>query len=381
MIFLFWCSAALVVYTYFIFPLLLRLFSPEPDLQELRPQQWPDVDVVLSAYNEETCIAQRLDNLLAADYAGKLTIYVASDGSKDRTADILQGYAEHSKVRVDIHQQNRGKVTVLNELVANCQADYVVFTDANTDFNSDTISKLISSFSENIGAVCGELHLYNPEGNDNSDSLYWRYEQFLKQRESAMGALLGANGAVYAIKKSLYQPLPQSTVVDDFCIVMNIKKQGYDVVYNPAAFAHEEVAPSLGDEYGRRVRIGLGNYRAFMANLWALSPTQGVLAWCYWSHKVLRWFAPHFLIIALISNWLLIDQPPYLLLALGQSLFYGIALLGLQIEKKGRKNKGIIAIISFFVSMNFALAHGFLKFLRGGQQGSWKPTARQGETK
>lgn len=385
MTFLFWVSISLIFYTYLLYPLLLRLVATnKTSTEELRKgdlRHWPDVDVVLSAYNEEQCIAQRIENLLAVEYTGKLHIYVASDGSQDQTDSILETFREQPNVTVILHKQNRGKVTVLNELVENCSADIIVFTDANTDFKPDTITQLVSSFQPNIGAVCGELHLYNPAGNQNSDSLYWRYEQFLKKKESALGALLGANGAIYAIRSELYQPLPKSTVVDDFCIVMNIKKQGYDVVYNDAAIAHEEVAPTLSDEYGRRVRIGLGNYRAFATNLWALSPTRGRLAWCYWSHKVLRWFAPHFLVVAFVSNWLLVEERFYLVLAIAQTLFYLIAIYGLRSDKKGKKNKGIIAIISFFVSMNVALGHGFIKYLQGGQQGSWKRTARQGDLK
>lgn len=382
---IFWIGIFLVFYTYLVYPLLLRLVKTSEAVSigkaTTDSNQWPTVDVVLSAYNEEQCIAQRLDNLLAVDYPGKLHIFVASDGSQDTTDTILNNFKGYPNITVTLHKENRGKVTVLNELVENCSAEIIVFTDANTDFKPDTITQLVGSFTANIGAVCGELHLYNPEGNQNSDSLYWRYEQFLKQKESELGALLGANGAVYAIRKSLYRALPKSTVVDDFCIVMNIKKQGYDVVYNAAALAHEEVAPTLSDEYGRRVRIGLGNYRAFVANLWALSPTQGVLAWCYWSHKVLRWFAPHILLMVFVINWLLVEHYFYLVLAIGQALFYSIAFYGLQSDKKGKKNKGIVAIISFFVSMNVALGHGFIKFLQGGQQGSWKRTARQGDLK
>jgi cellulose synthase/poly-beta-1,6-N-acetylglucosamine synthase-like glycosyltransferase len=384
MITTFWLASLLLVYTYVIYPLILgsvRINKQTSSNPNPKNGEWPAVDVVLSAYNEEQSIAHRLDNLLTVEYPGELHIHVASDGSRDQTATILNSYRHHSNISIALHKENRGKVTVLNELVENCQAELIVFTDANTDFKLDTITQLVASFEANVGAVCGELHLYNPEGNQNSDSLYWRYEQFLKQRESELGALLGANGAVYAIRRSLYRVLPTSTVVDDFCIVMNIKKQDYDVVYNPLASAYEEVAPTLSDEYGRRVRIGLGNYRALMANLWALSPAQGIFAWCYWSHKVLRWFAPHLLLTVLITNLFLLEHVIYLLMAIGQAVFYLTALFGLHSDKKGKKNKGIVAVISFFVSMNIALGHGFIKFLQGGQQGSWQRTARQGDLK
>ena len=346
---------------------------------ESAPQKWPDVDVVLSAYNEEVCIHQRVENLLAQDYQGQLRILVASDGSADRTGEIISAFDDPRVVALDF-KENRGKVAVLNDLVSRATADVLVFTDANTDFEPDAITRLVSTFDDSTGAVCGELHLHNDAGGQNSDGLYWRYEQFLKKSESNLGALLGANGAVYAIRRALYEPLSTDTVVDDFCIVMNVKKQGYDVVYNDNARAREEVAPTLSDEYGRRVRIGLGNYRALVANTWALSPFRGVLSWCFWSHKVLRWFGPHLMLAAFVSNALLISDPFYLLTFTAQVIFYATAWLGTKAINQDKKVNKLIAIVSFFVSMNVALGHGFIKFLNGNQSGAWARTARQGES-
>ncbi|MEE2022908.1 glycosyltransferase family 2 protein [Alkalimonas mucilaginosa] len=376
----FWLAIFLLVYSYFLYPLLLKLFITPKTPTQQQPEHWPSVDVILSAFNEESCIAERLHNLLQQDYPGPLNIRVASDGSKDNTGAIIQSF-DDPRIQADVHTENRGKVAVLNDLVAQSKADILVFTDANTFFAKDAIRQLVMSFQQQIGAVCGELHLHTDDGNANSDGLYWRYEQFLKKSESALGALLGANGAIYAIRRTLYQPLPASTVVDDFCIVMNIKRQGYDVVYTTNAQASEEVAPSLQDEYGRRVRIGLGNYRAFRQHLWALSPLRGLLSWCYWSHKVLRWFGPHLMLLVLLSNLFLLSSAWYQAALAGQLLFYGLAWVGhLRIQQK-QPTPSWLAILSFFVSMNVALAQGFLRFLRGNQQGAWKRTARHGDAK
>ncbi|MEE2000434.1 glycosyltransferase family 2 protein [Alkalimonas sp. MEB108] len=377
---LFWLAAFLLVYSYFLYPALLKLFITPQDPTQQQPEHWPSVDVILSAYNEESCIAERLTNLLQQDYPGLLTIRVASDGSSDKTGAIIQNF-DDPRIQADVHLENRGKVAVLNDLVAQSEADILVFTDANTFFAEDAIRQLVSSFQQQIGAVCGELHLQTEDGNANSDGLYWRYEQFLKESESSLGALLGANGAIYAIRRALYQPLPANTVVDDFCIVMNIKRQGYDVVYNTKAKASEEVAPSLQDEYGRRVRIGLGNYRAFRQHLWALSPMKGALSWCYWSHKVLRWFGPHLMLLVLLSNLFLLASPWYQVTLLAQLLFYGLAWVGQTRIRQGHHTPSWLAILSFFVSMNVALAHGFLRYLQGNQQGAWKRTARHGDAK
>jgi cellulose synthase/poly-beta-1,6-N-acetylglucosamine synthase-like glycosyltransferase len=380
MLIAFWIAFFLLVYSYLIYPLILRLLVTPKDIKLTTPDQWPSVDIIIAAYNEESCIKERIENALAQDYQGRLQVFVASDGSQDNTGLIIESFTS-DKVLAFNFKVNRGKISVLNDLVAKSSADILVFTDANTDFNINAVTTLVESFSGNVGAVSGELILETEDGNQNLDGLYWRYEQFLKKCESELGSLLGANGAIYALKRELYLPLSTDTIVDDFCIVMNVKKQGFDVLYNDTAIAKEEVAPSLGDEVGRRIRIGIGNYKAFFANLWALSPTRGLLSWCYWSHKVLRWFAPHFMIITFISNAFLLDNVIYVSLFCLQIIFYTIAWSGQKRINNNQKVNGFIAIISFFVSMNVALGQGFIRFCKGHKNGGWKRTARTGEKK
>jgi len=345
MLMLFWISLMLLVYSYFIYPLILKILVNPQKIKLTTPDTLPSVNIIIAAYNEESCIKERIENALAQDYQGTLQILVASDGSDDATGEIIESFID-KRVKAYNFPENRGKISVLNDLVKKSSADILVFTDANTDFNKDVVTILVK-----------------------------------KKCESQLGSLLGANGAIYAMRRELYLPLPTDTIVDDFCIVMNVKKQGYDLLYNDMAIAKEEVAPSLSDEYGRRVRIGIGNYKAFFANLWALSPTQGILSWCYWSHKVLRWFAPHFMAIVFITNIFLITTPFYLFSFVMQIIFYGLAWQGQKKINNNETVKGIVAIISFFVSMNTALAQGFIRFLKGHKSGGWKRTARGGETK
>ncbi|MFT6247897.1 MAG: cellulose synthase/poly-beta-1,6-N-acetylglucosamine synthase-like glycosyltransferase [Cognaticolwellia sp.] len=380
MLVIFWVSLSLLMYSYFVYPLLLKLLVKPKSITLQDITEYPSVDIIIAAYNEESCIKARIENALAQNYPGTLNILVASDGSKDKTGEIITGFTDP---RVNAHDfpENRGKISVLNDLISQSTADYLVLTDANTEFNVDAVDILIRSFTGKVGAVSGELILETDAGNQNQDGLYWQYEQLLKKYESALGGLLGANGAIYAIKRDLYIPLPKDTVVDDFCIVMNVKKQGYKVLYNELAIATEEIAPSLKEEYGRRVRIGVGNYKAFMVNLWALSPLQGWFSLCYWSHKVLRWFAPHFMLIIFLANITLIEQPLYLMLFMGQVMFYVIGLYGQRKIDNGDKVNSLVAIISFFLSMNIALGQGFYKFLKGHKSGGWQRTARSGETK
>ena len=380
MLVIFWVSLSLLVYSYFVYPLLLKLLVKPKSITLQDITEYPSVDIIIAAYNEESCIKARIENALAQNYPGTLNILVASDGSKDKTGEIITGFTE-PRVKAHDFPENRGKISVLNDLISQSTADYLVLTDANTEFNNDAVDILIRSFTDKVGAVSGELILETDAGNQNQDGLYWQYEQLLKKYESALGGLLGANGAIYAIKRELYIPLPKDTVVDDFCIVMNVKKQGYQVLYNELAIATEEIAPSLKEEYGRRVRIGVGNYKAFMVNFWALSPLQGWFSLCYWSHKVLRWFAPHLMLVIFLTNLALIANPFYKLVFVGQVLFYTIGLYGQRKIDNCEKVNNAISIISFFLSMNIALGQGFLKFLKGHKNGGWQRTARSGEKK
>jgi cellulose synthase/poly-beta-1,6-N-acetylglucosamine synthase-like glycosyltransferase len=337
----------------------------------------PSVSIIIAAYNEDSCIEERVKNLLALDYpAEKLNIHIGSDGSSDKTAEILQSFSEKN-FNAHIFDVNRGKMSVLNDLIASSQDEYLVMSDANTHFKPDVIHQLVKHFQdESIGAVCGELHLVDAQSGDNKDSLYWRYEQVLKFHESRLGALLGANGAIYAMRKSLFKPLAANTIVDDYQIVMNIAKQKYQTIYDPKAIAIEEVAPDLSSEEGRRIRIGLGNYQAFFSMFWALNPLLGWRFIAYVSHKVCRWFVPHLMILALVSNIFLVDESIYQWLLIGQILFYLIAFYGIKKQKNQQKVNALVGLIAFFVSMNVALMRGFVRYFSSNVQGTWQRTTR-----
>ena len=387
---LFWISVALIAYSYFIYPILLCFVSALKQMindtkylwqrHQRRPSNGdylPKVSIIIAAFNEDSCIEERVNNLLALDYPqDKLTIHIGSDGSSDNTAEILNSMTAEN-FTAHVFEINRGKMSVLNDLIALSNDDILVMSDANTHFNPDAIHKLVRHFQkDDIGAVCGELHLVDAQSGDNKDSLYWRYEQVLKFHESRLGALLGANGAIYAMRKSLFNALPANTIVDDFQIVMNVARQKYRTVYDPEAIAIEEVAPDLSSEEGRRIRIGLGNYQAFFNMSWALNPLLGWRFITYISHKVCRWFVPHLMVIALVSNYFLLSQPLYQLILISQFIFYLIAFYGINKQKKGQKVNALIGLIAFFVSMNVALMRGFFRYFNSNVQGTWQRTSR-----
>lgn len=389
--YLFWGAIALVFFSYVGYPLLLIMFSSliqikrdiyfvlggaKERIQNPNSDNLPQVAIIISAYNEAQCIEARVRNLQALDYPkDKIKYYIGSDGSRDSTNDILSAIDDPNLVFVNF-EFNRGKASVLNDLVEISEADYLVFSDANTNFKPDAVSKLMRHFvgEYQADAVCGELDLFSEVTGENLDSVYWKYERILKFNESRVEGLLGANGAIYAIRKSLFLPLPSDTVVDDFTIVFQVAVDGGRVLYEPEALALEEVAPSSSDEYKRRVRIGSGNYQAFSRYLKVLNPSYGVLWFCYLSHKVLRWHTPHLLTAALIASLVLsFDSVLYFVLLLVQCLIYVFCY---KFRDKKITTKALKLLV-FWVNMNFALGHGALKYYRGGAKGTWDSTHRE----
>jgi len=388
--FLFWAGIALVVYTYALYPILLSLCSAahqlcsdwrylnRPATRRVRSAgPTPEVAVLVAAFNEERHIAERVRNLLNQTYEpSRLRVYVGSDASNDATASLLRGIDDPRLTFVDF-QTRRGKASVINDLAAMADEEILVMTDANTSFDAAAVEKLVRHFSQpEVGCVCGELRLVKGEaGGDNQDHFYWRYERVLKFFESRIGGLLGANGGVYALRRSLYAPIPPNTIVDDFWISMQVVEQRRRCVYDPEAVATETIPESIGDEFRRRVRIGIGNYQSLKRFLGMLDPRRGVVAFTFFSHKVLRWLAPHCMLIALISNLMLVADPFYGWWFAAQCAFYGSALIGWRLSSRGSTPRPL-RIPLFFVSMNVGLLLGSWKFVTQASSGVWSRSAR-----
>ena len=226
-----------------------------------------------------------------------------------------------------------------------------------------------------VGAVCGELSLQSASDRDMVDGVYWRIERLLKASESTLGALLGANGGIYAIRRDCFVPIRPDTIVDDFCIAMTVSVAGRSLVYEPEARALEDASSQIGDEFKRRVRIGTGNYQAFFRHPEYLFGTNATRSFAYFSHKVLRWFTPHLLLLALLANSLLLEQPFYRALWLFQIGTYGLCLL-LYVLAHRFVIPRLLRLPVFLVAMNVAFGIGFCRYITGQYSGSWKRTAR-----
>ncbi|NOT83482.1 MAG: glycosyltransferase family 2 protein [Methylococcaceae bacterium] len=340
-------------------------------------ESWPAVAVVIAAFNEEKHIIERINNLLAQNYpVDKLTLYIGSDGSTDDTVALVNTIKDKRVVLFD-YAVNRGKVSVLNDLLTHINQTVVVFSDANAFFKPDALKKLTRHFVGNnaIAGVCGELQLIDGQKGDNQDGLYWRLERFLKFHEGKINGFLGANGAIYALRREHCQPLPADTIIDDFMLFMNVALAGHQLIYDNEAIAEEEIVTDRSGEYRRRVRIGAGNYQAFFRLLSLYHPKQKWRILTYSSHKVIRWFTPHFMLLLLILNVLLLGKLLYKLIFIAQLLVY-ITVFVIVKYKKNQPLSALINLPVFLITMNFALGHGFINYIFGNANGAWKRTER-----
>ena len=379
-----------VVYSYVLYPFVLAAVASVA--QTLRDGRYvfgkqerrvradtalPAVAVVISAFNEERHLQQRIDNLLALDYPPELLCaYIGSDGSRDATGSILSACSD-ARIKAFVFENNRGKASVLNDLVARTTEPVVAFSDANTFFERSALRKLVAHFADpTVGGVSGELRLLGA-GGDNQDSLYWRLEQFLKFFEARIGGLLGANGAIYAIRRTLWQPLAPDTICDDFCVAMNVSAARHRLVYEPAAWAEEETPQGISDEYQRRVRIGIGNFQALVRHPEYLWRSSAGTVFAYVSHKILRWIAPHLLIVGLLASLLLgLESPAWLVFALLQTAAYGCAALWYRISRGGGALPAVLRIPAFLFALNWAFLVASKRYMTGQYSGSWRRTSR-----
>jgi cellulose synthase/poly-beta-1,6-N-acetylglucosamine synthase-like glycosyltransferase len=385
----FWAAVVLLLHTYFLYPLTLIAWDAVRQVREglrfldgrerRRREQGaflPSVTLVVPAHNEESCIPDKLDNSLSIEYPDdRFEVLVGSDGSTDRTEALVTACPD-PRVRLSSAERG-GKVAVLNRCIPMAKGEIVVLTDANTMIDKRAVGRLVRHFADpNVGAVCGRLKLYNRVRREYEESTYWTYETLIKFYEGKHGAVLGANGGLYAIRRSLFQRLAPETIVDDFVIPLRVLEAGYQVLFDPEAVAYEETTEDYKKEFARRARISAGNFQSLKMVPGLLSPRRGFAAYAFWSHKVLRWVAPLLMVVALAANLFLLDEGLlYPVLFGGQLAFYLLACAG-RLRRLPRVVARLASVAYYFMYMNLALAVGFWRFLRNSQSAAWERTAR-----
>ena len=268
-------------------------------------------------------------------------------------------------------------MSVISDCAAEATGDILVLIDANTQVQPGRRAQPGAPLRrpDQVGAVCGELRLTTAEGGPAEEGVYWRYEVTLKILENRLNAVLGANGAIYAVRRQLFPDLPRNLITDDFVIPMKVRAGGRRVVYDPEAVAMEEAPASLGSEFRRRVRIGAGNWQALGQCAPLLLPQKGFVAFSFWSHKVLRWATP-FLLLAAFAASLTLTGPLWRGVLGVQIAFYLTALLGYALPRL-HLPAGPLRLPAYFVAINAALGAGLLRGLLGRQRAAWTRTSRQ----
>jgi len=378
----FWISLAGLIYSYAVYPIAIwlcaRLFGVKPrPPAPVADDELPFVSVLIAAYNEDAVIAERIANALQLDYpSSKLEIVIASDGSTDQTNAIVKRNGD-PRVRLLDYPTRQGKAAVLNAAFRELRGEVVVLSDANTNMDPAAVRKLVRWFRlPHVGVVCGRLVLTDPVTGTNVDGLYWKYETFLKNCESRLGALLGANGAIYAIRRDLYAGIRRNTLIDDFVIpLLTQLRTGCSIEYDAEALAYEETPQGMDSEFKRRARIGTGGFQS-VSLLWTLlNPARGWISFTYFSHKIARWVCPFLLIGTFASSLLLVGRHPYDLLLAAQIGLYLVAGAGTRITSPGVASR-CLRLTTLFAGMNLALLVGFWRWITTEPHGAWTRTAR-----
>jgi poly-beta-1,6-N-acetyl-D-glucosamine synthase len=328
----FWFALATLIYVYVGYPLLAWAFRRARPRPVARLPIEPHVTVVIVAHNEAHRIGRRIENLLRCDYPReRLKIIVGSDGSTDDTVERASRY-EDQGVTVRTFGQRRGKPAVLNDLIASTDTEIVLLADARQRFEPDAIRVLVANFADpEVGAVSGELHLRKRSGTSpggEGTGFYWKYEKFIRANESWASSTVGATGAIYAIRRHLFEPIPPDTILDDVLIPMQIIRRGYRVLFEADARAHDLIAMNPREDFVRKARTIAGTFQLFAHHPWILNPRRCRVWFEAWSHKALRLAIPVLHVAVLAANIALIDMVFYRIVLAAQAVFYAAAMMG-----------------------------------------------------
>ncbi len=362
--------------TYFIFPIVISLLGKIFKLRLIRADITPHVSVIISAYNEEKDIEQKIANTLALDYPqNKIEILIGSDGSIDNTATIVEQYAG-SGIRFYDYKRNRGKTSVQNDLVKEAKGEILIFTDAASFLPMNALKKMVRNFADDrVGSVAGRLQFISKDTNitTQSQGIYWRYEIKIREMESQLGRLIGVDGPLYAVTKDCYIPL-QAHIISDLMTPLLVLEQGKMVILESDALVEEESTQKGSQEFTTRRRITLRGLVGIFSHPEVINPLkQPLLSLQIFTHKILRWFVGPLVIINTMAlcallfydntfiKWLM---PLYI-------LFFLAAALGWYCDRIGRKVK-FLTIPYYFCLVNFAATCGIIDFFKKKQAVTWE---------
>lgn len=389
---LFWVAVAVVVYTYVGYGIILWMmvkvkewFIKPVTLPHPTDEELPEMTLFITAYNEEQVVDEKMANCLDLDYPReKLHIVWCTDGSNDHTVERLSCWPQATVLHTP---ERKGKSAAMNRGLQFVHTPLVAFTDANTMLNKASLRLIAQAFlDQKVGCVAGEKRIQTEEKADaaqGGEGLYWRYESALKALDSRLYSAAGAAGELFAIRRELFQPLEEDTLLDDFVLSLRIVEQGYRIAYLKEAYAMESGSANLAEEEKRKVRIAAGGLQS-IARLWPLfNPLRyGIFSFQYVSHRVLRWSITPVLLFALLPlNVVLLFGTErtalYVILWLLQALFYLAGSLGYYLSMRRTKNK-LLFVPCYFLFMNLNVLRGmaYLSTRNDKEKGTWEKAQR-----
>jgi cellulose synthase/poly-beta-1,6-N-acetylglucosamine synthase-like glycosyltransferase len=368
---LFWGSLGALAWTHAGYPLAaaaLARLRPRPVRRE---EITPDVTVIIAAHDEEDVIGRRVENLLELDYpADRLQIVVASDGSSDGTDEIVQEISAHSPSVRLLKCERAGKATAQNRAVDASESEIVAFSDANSRWAPDALRRLVRSFADpDVGYVCGQLRLETSDGADQ-EGLYWRYELWQRESESAIGSITAGNGAIYAVRRSDYLGWDDPRIGHDFGLPFRLAQQGRRSVYEPGAIAWEKPARDLEDEYGRKVRMMTRSWRPLLDGSLVRTGNRLYLAELV-SHRVLRYGSGVLHLVLLGTSVVLASQGPVYRTALAGQL----GVLALALAGRNRLPFPGAGLAYYYLLTTTATVDALVRYLREGSPATWDKAA------
>jgi len=374
----FWSLFGLVLWTYVGYPVLLKLIATVRRRRFALFPIEPSCTLVITAYNEERSIGDKLTNSLALDYPrGKLQILVASDCSTDRTHEIVEGFADQGVELVALENRG-GKTAAQNAAVKHARGEIIVFTDASTEFSPETLRSLLLPFSDpRVGCVGAALDYVSDEGSGigKGAGAYWRYERRVKALEASVSSLIGVSGCLYAVRASLYPEIAPD-MISDFVIASEIYARGYLTVYGHGAVSKEKTLENTGQEFNMRVRVAIRSVNALVRYAHMLNPFRyGFFAVQLLSHKVIRYLVPELLIALLAVHVTIVltgGEPFYRWLLAGHLAVYAAALIGWGTHTAGIRLP-LLHIPFYFMQVNAAALWALLRYLQGERKTIWTP--------
>jgi len=378
--FLFWLSAVLVVYIYIGYPALMGLLALNKRPVAYDDSYQPNVSILIAAYNEEKDIAETLENKIAQEYPrDRLEVLVVSDESDDDTDNIVKRYARTSDITIRLFRQTarQGKTAGLNLIAPEAKGEIIIFSDANSQWAPDSVAKLVRNFADpEVGYVTGKMVYTHDDGSLMGDgcSSYMKYENWLREQETAAGSIVGVDGGIDAMRRNLYEPLSPDQL-PDFVQPLKVVEKGWRAIYEPDALLKEKALKDSESEFAMRVRVSLRAIWALYDMRQLLNPfSHGLYAFQLLSHKVLRYYAfVPLALLALVSTVLSNDGGWYTLAFWAQLGIYGVAFAGHRKEGKGEELSSLFAIPYYFAVLNFACYKAAVAFWRGQKKVTWNP--------